>query len=135
MHRKQVLAALAAIMTTGLLHAQKPSAAVPEVPGLPVAARAAADSINPEKIRAHVRFLSLDLLEGRGPGTRGDSLAAEYIATQFALDGLEPAGDNGTFFQKVPLFAVHTNDDKTRFSFVPASGKPVNLIYGTEIKL
>ena len=34
-----------------------------------------------------MRFLSLDLLEGRGPGTRGDELAAEYIATQFALDG------------------------------------------------
>ena len=133
MPRKQILAALAAIMATGLLHAQQPSTAVPDVPGLSAAARAAAASNDSEKIRAHVRFLSLDLLEGRGPGTRGDSLAAEYIATQFALDGLEPAGDNGTYFQKVPLFAVHTKDDKTRFSFVPASGKPVNLIYSAEI--
>jgi len=40
---------------------------VPEIQGLPAEARAAADSIDPEKIRAHVRFLSLDLLEGRGP--------------------------------------------------------------------
>ena len=47
-------------------------------------------------------------------------LAAEYIATQFALAGLQPAGDNGTYFQRVPLYAVHTVEDKTKFSFVPA---------------
>ena len=105
----------------------------PSVAGLPPAARAAAASIDPEKIRAHVRFLSLDLLEGRGPGTRGAELAAEYIATQFALNGLEPAGDNGSYFQKVPLFAVHTIEDKTRFAFVPASGQPVDLAYGSQI--
>jgi hypothetical protein len=110
-----------------------PDQPVPEVPGLPPAARAAAASIDPEKIRAHVRFLSLDLLEGRGPGTRGAELAAEYIATQFALAGVEPAGDNGTYFQRVPLYAVHTIEDKTKFSFVPATGQPVDLAYGTEI--
>jgi len=80
-----------------------------------------------------VRFLSLDLLEGRGPGKRGAELAAEYIATQFALSGLEPAGDNGTYFQRVPLVAVHTIEDKTKFSFVPVKGQPVDLAYGTEI--
>ena len=106
---------------------------VPAVAGLPPAARAAAASIDPERIRAHVRFLSLDLLEGRGPGTRGDKLAAEYIATQFALDGLQPAGDDGTYFQKVPLIAVHTIEDKTTFEFVPASGESIELKYGSEI--
>ncbi|MGD0632461.1 MAG: peptidase M28, partial [Terracidiphilus sp.] len=84
---------------------------VPEVPGLPQAARDAAAQIDGEKIRAHVRFLSLDLLEGRGPGTRGAELAAEYLATQFALASVEPAGDNGTYFQRVPLYAVHTIED------------------------
>jgi hypothetical protein len=114
--------------------AQQPSTdSVPAVAGLPPAARAAAASIDPEKIRAHVRFLSLDLLEGRGPGTRGDKLAAEYIATQFALDHLQPAGDNGSYFQQVPLFAVHTVEDKTKFAFVPASGESVNLTYGSQI--
>ncbi len=113
------------------LRAQQPK--VPEIGGVPAAARAAASSIDPEKIRAHVRFLSLDLLEGRGPGTRGAELAAEYIATQFALDGLEPAGDNGTWFQRVPLMAVHTVEDKTKFAFVAASGQQVNLEYGGEI--
>src|ERR1700753_373762 len=94
-------------------------ASVPEIAGVPEAVRQAAASIDGEKIRAHVRFLADDLLEGRGPGTRGGDLAAEYIATQFALDGLKPAGDNGTYFQKVPLYAVHTVEDQTKFAFEP----------------
>ena len=135
MHPKQVFALVAAAMLAApAAHAQKPvSNPVPEIAGLPPAARAAAASIDSEKIRAHVRFLSLDLLEGRGPGKRGGELAAEYIATQFAQDGLEPAGDHGTYFQQVPLLAIHTIEDKTKFSFVPASGQPIDLAYGTEI--
>jgi Zn-dependent M28 family amino/carboxypeptidase len=108
---------------------------MPEVPALarvPPAARQAAASIDPEKIRAHVRFLASDLLEGRGPGTRGGQLAAEYIATQFALAGARPAGENGTYFQTVPLIAVHTDVDKTSFTFVPASGAPIQLKYGED---
>jgi Zn-dependent M28 family amino/carboxypeptidase len=135
MRRSLVLAFLsAAVVAAPLVRAQQPAdVSVPAIAGLPPAARAAAASIDPEKIRAHVRFLSLDLLEGRGPGTRGDQLAAEYIATQFALAGLEPAGDNGTYFQRIPLYAVHTVEDKTKFSFVPAKGDPVELAYTTEI--
>jgi hypothetical protein len=63
---------------------------------------------DPERIRAHVRFLASDLLEGRGTGQRGGDIAAEYIATQFALSGLRPAGDNGTYFQDVPLVGIRT---------------------------
>ena len=134
MQYKQLLSIVAGgILATTAALAQNSAATVPDLPGLPRGARAAAASIDAEKIRAHVRFLSLDLLEGRGPGARGGELAAEYIATQFALDGLEPAGDNGTYFQRVPLFAVHTIEDKTKFSLIPANGEPVDLAYGTEI--
>jgi len=133
MPSKSIFAVAAAGLAATLVHAQQPATQVPEIPGLPQAARSAAASIDPEKIRAHVRFLSLDLLEGRGPGKRGAELAAEYIATQFALAGVEPAGDNGSYFQRVPLVAVHTIEDKTKFSFVPASGQPIDLAYGTEI--
>src|SRR5581483_4518684 len=129
------LISLAAItLVANFTRAQQPAAsAVPAIAGLPPAASAAAASIDAEKIRAHVRFLSLDLLEGRGPGTRGAELAAEYIATQFALDGVQPAGDNGSYFQKVPLIAVHTVEDKTKFAFIPANGQAVDLTYGSEI--
>ena len=65
-------------------------------------------SISADRIREHTRFLSLDLLEGRGVGVRGGDLATEYIATQFALAGAKPAGDDGTYFQKVPLVGIET---------------------------
>jgi len=107
-------------------------ASVPKIADVPEAARQAAASIDGEKIRAHVRFLADDLLEGRGPGTRGGDVAAKYIGTQFALYGLEPAGDNGTYYQKVPLYAVHTVEDQTKFSFVPQNGSPVDLTYGSD---
>jgi Zn-dependent M28 family amino/carboxypeptidase len=105
---------------------------LPVLPNVPAAARKAAESIDGEKIRAHVRFLASDLLEGRGPGTRGGQLAAEYMATQFALSGLKPAGENGGYFQKVPLVAVHTVEDQTSFSFVPSHGAPIALKYGAD---
>jgi Zn-dependent M28 family amino/carboxypeptidase len=78
------------------------------------------------RIRAHVKFLSSNLLEGRGMGQRGSDIAAEYIATQFALDGLKPAGDQGTYFQEVPMVSVTTLPDTT-FSLVPKSGEPLQL--------
>ena len=83
-------------------------------------------AIDAEKIRAHVKFLSSDLLEGRGMGQRGSDIAAEYIATQFALDGLKPAGDQGTYFQEVPMVSVTTLPDTT-VSLVPKSGEPQQL--------
>src|SRR5580693_2133542 len=74
-----------------------------------------------EKIRAHVKFLSSDLLEGRGTGQRGGDIAAEYIATQFASYSLKPADDGGTYFQNVPMVGVKTLRD-TSFKLVPAHG-------------
>ena len=82
--------------------------------------------IDKEKIRAHVKFLASDLLEGRGTGARGGDIAAEYIATQFELDGLKPAGENGTYFQDVPMVGVKTLPE-TSFKFVEASGKTLEL--------
>lgn len=105
---------------------------VPELAQVPVEARQAAASIDAEKIRAHVRFLSDDLLEGRGPGLRGAEIASQYIATQFMLSGLKPAGENGTYFQKVPLLAVHTLEDKTSFTLEPKNGGPIQLKYGED---
>ena len=93
---------------------------------LPGFAIAAMQKINPEHIRAHVRFLSHDLLEGRGTGQRGGDIAGEYIATQFALYGLKPAGDNGSYMQKVPMVGI-TPTLATTFSLIPANGSPVDL--------
>src|SRR6478609_5039148 len=93
---------------------------------LPGPAFVALETINPEHIRWHVRFLAHDLLEGRGTGQRGGDLAAEYIATQFAEYGLKPAGDHGTYMQKVPLVGITTLPE-TQFSLVPKQGEAMNL--------
>jgi Zn-dependent M28 family amino/carboxypeptidase len=93
---------------------------------LPGPAFVALETITPEHIRWHVRFLSHDLLEGRGTGQRGGDIAAEYIATQFAEYGLKPAGDHGTYMQKVPLVGITTSSE-TQFSLVPKQGETMNL--------
>src|SRR5260370_24173982 len=69
---------------------------------------ASAQSISGERIRAHVKFLSSDLLEGRGVGVRGGDLATEYISAQFALAGAKPSGDHCTYLPKVPPVGVPT---------------------------
>jgi Zn-dependent M28 family amino/carboxypeptidase len=63
----------------------------------------AARAVSADVIRAHIDFLASDALEGRGAGTRGGDLAARYIAAQYIRLGLEPAGDDSTYFFKVPV--------------------------------
>jgi Zn-dependent M28 family amino/carboxypeptidase len=53
--------------------------------------------------RAHVEFLADDLLEGRDTGTRGYDLAARYVATEMKAMGVEAGGEDGSWFQPVPL--------------------------------
>ncbi len=71
-----------------------------------------AQEISALRIRAHVKFLASDLLEGRGVGTRGGRLATEYLAAAFAAAGAQPAGDvaqgRRTYSQQVPLSGVTT---------------------------
>jgi Zn-dependent M28 family amino/carboxypeptidase len=70
-------------------------------------------AISAERIKAAVAYLSSDRLEGRGPGTRGEELATDYIASEFKKAGLKPVGDGGTYFQPVPLVRVSTSPKST----------------------
>jgi len=63
----------------------------------------AAKAVSGDVIRAHIDFLASDALEGRGSGTRGGDIAARYIAAQYLRLGLLPAGDDSTYFFKVPV--------------------------------
>jgi Zn-dependent M28 family amino/carboxypeptidase len=80
---------------------------------------AAKTHITETSLRADVQFLADDLLEGRGPGTRGDLLAQQYIISQFKLSGLQPAANGpvaigpvatagNVWVQEVPLIGVTT---------------------------
>jgi len=75
----------------------------PGTPRRSAASGPALEEIQGPQIVAHLKFLSSDLLEGRAPSTRGGQLAAEYLATQLAVLGYEPAGDSGTYFQNVTV--------------------------------
>ena len=66
----------------------------------------AAKEITPELIRAHIRFLASDLLEGRGPATRGDRLAEAYLQSQMEAMGLKPGAPGGGWIQRVPLVGI-----------------------------
>ena len=70
--------------------------------------------VRPEAIRAHMEYLADDLLEGRGTGSRGYDLASAYVAAQYALNGLEPAGSEG-WFQPFRLRRATARDDLASF--------------------
>ncbi|HZJ53891.1 MAG TPA: M28 family peptidase, partial [Myxococcaceae bacterium] len=76
---------------------------------------AAERAITPDTIRAHVRFLASNLLEGRGPGTRGDALAQSYIAAQLEALGLRPAGPQG-FLQPFDIVGVEGHAETVQFA-------------------
>src|SRR5688500_5349237 len=63
----------------------------------------ASASADARRIEADVRFLADDLLEGREAGTRGYDLASLYVAQRFRAIGLAPAGDDGSYYQRVPM--------------------------------
>ncbi len=84
--------------------------------------RAAKQWITDSAFKADIKFLADDLLEGRGPGTRGDELAQRYIISQFEQIGLQPGSADGSWVQKVPLVGVTTKPPKS-ITFEHASQK------------
>ena len=69
--------------------------------------------LSAERIKADIAYLASDRLEGRGPGTRGEELATDYIAAAFKKAGLKPVGAAGSYFQPVPLVRVFTSPKAT----------------------
>jgi Zn-dependent M28 family amino/carboxypeptidase len=92
------------------------------VTGLSQQRRPTDSPLNEQAMRAHIKFLSSDLLEGRGTGARGGELAANYIAAQMEALGLKGAGANGSFFQPVSLVGVKA-DPNTKLVISGRSGK------------
>ncbi|TCO76096.1 M28 family metallopeptidase [Chromatocurvus halotolerans] len=124
----------AGVLAGAALFMQPPAGA--QIPDAVLAGSAA-------NIEADVRFLGDDLLEGREAGTRGFDLAALYVATQYRLIGLEPAGDDGSYFQSVPLirgvrdregarFAITRGDEALEFVFEDEYLPAVNFSTGEE---
>ena len=58
---------------------------------------------DPEVIKKHIEYLASDALGGRGVDSKGIDLAADYLVEQFKAAGLEPAGEDGGWFQSFPV--------------------------------
>jgi Zn-dependent M28 family amino/carboxypeptidase len=99
---------------------------------VPAGAQKAMNAIDPEKIRATVKYLSDDKLQGRGTGQKGGDMAADWIAAQLKSYGVAPAGDAGTYFQNIRFFGVTTDPKQTQFAFVLKSGAPMALKFADE---
>lgn len=82
-------------------------------------------------IKTHMTFLADDLLEGREAGTRGYDIAANYVAAQYALLGVKPAGDNGAYLQRVPLISFRPAGEGA-MTVTGADGKAVALTFGED---
>lgn len=87
------------------------------------------DGISATRVRADVEFLADDLLEGREAGTRGYDLAARYVAAALKAAGYAPAGDNGTYFQLVPMIETTTTSGTVR---VTARGQTSDIAVPAE---
>ena len=81
-------------------------------PPVPPDAQTAMEQLRKEPFRAHLAFLADDLLEGRGTGQRGHEIAARYVGAQFEAMGLKPAGQNGTYYQRVPFREISVVPDR-----------------------
>jgi Zn-dependent M28 family amino/carboxypeptidase len=95
----------------------------------------ALESIRPEEIRAHMGFLADDLLEGRDTGTRGYLLAARYVQAQFESMGLAPAGDDGTYYQTVPLRRASIDEAGCSLAILGPAGRSTPLRFGEDYVL
>jgi Zn-dependent M28 family amino/carboxypeptidase len=79
-------------------------------------------SADASRIESHVRFLSDDLLEGRDTGARGHEIASLYIAAEFEKYGLTPAGDNGTYMQRVNFVQAYIDQSSIELSLTGSQG-------------
>jgi hypothetical protein len=82
-------------------------------------------------LREHTRFLADDRLEGRGTGTRGERIAADYIRRQLERIGARGAAADGGYFQPVPLRVATVDDEATRV-VVDRSGTRTEYRSGTD---
>jgi Zn-dependent M28 family amino/carboxypeptidase len=80
---------------------------------LAAGAMTAMHDVKDEHIKADIRFLSSDQLEGRGTGARGGDIAARYISNQFELAGLKPLGGKGGYLQQVPMVGITTEPESS----------------------
>jgi Zn-dependent M28 family amino/carboxypeptidase len=95
-----------------------------------VSAHAAAPAVKEAPLRAHLAFLSSDLLEGRGTGQRGGDLTVAYLEAQARALGLKP-GNGNSFRQPVGIAGVKAAPEGSSLA-IEAGGKAQPLAFGKD---
>jgi Zn-dependent M28 family amino/carboxypeptidase len=90
----------------------------------------ALETIKVDALMEHVKELSSDDYEGRAPGSRGEEKSIKYIADEFKKAGLAPGNTDGTYYQKVPLVGITTDQD-TELD-IKAAGKDLDYKFGED---
>ena len=102
---------------------------------LPVAATAQQAQFDEAKLREHIRILSDDSFEGRGPATAGETKTVQYLTQQFQAAGLQPGGEvvNGQrqWTQRVPL--LKSDHVSTPTVSIQTAAGPMQLAQGEQI--
>ena len=93
----------------------------PAASSAPVVPLASLPKVDQQAILEHVKVLSSDEYEGRGPGTNGETLTVKYLEDQFKKLGLKPGNPDGTYVQKVPLVGI-----------LGKEAKPLTITKGTQ---
>ena len=112
MYRKELIA-MAALFVAGCGQGEAPVAEVVDTRPDSNPAEAAASEITADLMRNYVRELSDDKYEGRGPGTRGDVAARQYLATELEKLGLQPGAADGSWEQPFDLVGVNAAQPET----------------------
>jgi hypothetical protein len=85
--------------------------------------RRAAEQITAAQLRAYLSFVASDEMEGRDTPSRGLDITAKFIATNLSRWGIRPAGDSGTYFQKIGLRRTRLNAAQTSVEIAGQSYK------------
>ncbi|HET7273869.1 MAG TPA: M20/M25/M40 family metallo-hydrolase [Longimicrobiaceae bacterium] len=92
-----------------------------------------AETITAEDMYARVAFLASDLLRGRDTPSRGLDIAASYLVSEYRLLGLEPAGENGTYYQHYPFPLLALDTATLHFGTIAGSDNENRMLaYGTD---
>ncbi len=93
------------------------------------------DKIDTNRIKAHVAYLSDNALKGRQPGKEGYQMAVDYVVKQYKELGLKPAGEKGTYIQKVILRKSKLVKETAKFTLTLPDGKKQDLTLGNDLAI
>ena len=116
--------AFAGLLLAGAAQAQAPLA-------VPVPVKQALEQVQPADIKAHIAYLADDKLQGRAAGTPGYQMAVDYVTKQLKSLGVQPAGEGGTYIQKVRLRKAFLKSGAT-FTATAAQGTAMPLTAGQD---